>query len=263
MTNRPISFITASTNYGTMILNHHDFNVNAGSPSGYGLGFELLETGSYCQSDLDICKELLTSRRLYKGDGVVAIDGGANIGVHTLEYAKHMYGWGSVTGYEVQERIFYALAGNVAINNCSNATVKLIALNNYNGFIDVPVPDYNKNASFGSVSLKSTGAEDYGQNPTEKVKIPCITIDSLNLQRLDFMKLDIEGLEVSVLSAAKETIRRCKPAFFIERYENYSEGLEQLLFEQEYFVIYIQGINIVALHYQDPFLEEAKKWAAR
>jgi FkbM family methyltransferase len=51
----------------------------------------------------------------------VAIDCGANIGTHTIEWAKKMTGWGAVIGIEAQERIFYALAGNIAINNCFNA----------------------------------------------------------------------------------------------------------------------------------------------
>ena len=62
-----------------------------------------------------------TLRRRFHGDGVVAIDCGANIGVHTVEWAIAMTGWGSVVAIEAQERIYYALAGNIAINNCFNA----------------------------------------------------------------------------------------------------------------------------------------------
>ena len=49
------------------------------------------------------------------GDGVVAVDGGANIGVHTIEWATAMTGWGSVIAIEPQERIYYALAGTLWI----------------------------------------------------------------------------------------------------------------------------------------------------
>jgi FkbM family methyltransferase len=50
----------------------------------------------------------------------VAIDCGANIGVHTTQWARLMTGWGRVVAFEPQERIYYALAGNIAINNCFN-----------------------------------------------------------------------------------------------------------------------------------------------
>src|SRR5260370_16749261 len=39
----------------------------------------------------------------------------------TIEWAKRMTGWGSVLAIEAQERIYYALAGNIALNNCFNS----------------------------------------------------------------------------------------------------------------------------------------------
>ena len=68
-----------------------------------------------------LAREILALRRRHYGEGVLAIDCGANIGVHTIEWAKAMTGWGSVLAIEAQERIYYALAGNIAINNCFNA----------------------------------------------------------------------------------------------------------------------------------------------
>ena len=63
----------------------------------------------------------LHRRRQYFGDGVVLVDCGANIGVHTVECAVEMTGWGSVLAIAAQERLYYALAGNIALNNCFNA----------------------------------------------------------------------------------------------------------------------------------------------
>ena len=45
---------------------------------------------------------------------------GANIGVHTVEWARHMYGWGNVIAIEAQERLYYSLCGNISLNNCLN-----------------------------------------------------------------------------------------------------------------------------------------------
>jgi FkbM family methyltransferase len=52
---------------------------------------------------------------------VVALDCGANIGVHSVEWARLMKDWGSVIAVEAQERVFYALAGNLTLQNCFNA----------------------------------------------------------------------------------------------------------------------------------------------
>ena len=39
------------------------------------------------------------------------------------------------------------------------------------------------------------------------------TLDSLNVQKMDFVKIDVEGHELEVLEGAREAIKRCKPIF--------------------------------------------------
>jgi FkbM family methyltransferase len=67
----------------------------------------------------------------------LAIDCGANIGVQ----AKHMTDWGSVLAVETQERIYYALIGNIAINNCFNAVALNAAISDALGKLKIPGPD--------------------------------------------------------------------------------------------------------------------------
>jgi hypothetical protein len=117
---RKIAFISAATEHGTLIVNRFDQHL-LGQSNGYGVGFQLLETASYDGGEIDLALKLLDLRRQHHGDGVVAVDCGANVGVHTIEWARHMTGWGVVLAIEAQERIYYALAGNIAINNCFNA----------------------------------------------------------------------------------------------------------------------------------------------
>jgi FkbM family methyltransferase len=38
-------------------------------------------------------------------------------------------------------------------------------------------------------------------------------LDSLNIQKMDIVKIDVEGHELEVLEGARETIKRCKPIF--------------------------------------------------
>ena len=117
---RKIAFILASTDHGTLIVNRFDYRmVNA--TTGFGVGYSLLENSCYEPQEGSAAMQLLALRRQHFGDGVVAVDCGANIGVHTVDWAKGMTGWGSVVAIEAQERIYYALAGNISINNCFNA----------------------------------------------------------------------------------------------------------------------------------------------
>ena len=118
-TQRPIAFVLATTNHGSMLVNRHDYRIVG--QGGYGVGFQLLNTSSFDPDEVNIVLQLLQSRRKHYGEGVVALDCGANIGVHTIEWSKLMHGWGHVMAFEAQERVFYALAGNITLNNCFNA----------------------------------------------------------------------------------------------------------------------------------------------
>lgn len=87
---RKLGFIIAATDHGTMIVNR--FDQPFVKPNlGIGAGFQLLNKASYDPNEVGLMLDL---RREAYGDGVVAIDCGANLGVHTIEWAKHMTGWG-------------------------------------------------------------------------------------------------------------------------------------------------------------------------
>ena len=43
-----------------------------------------------------------------------------------------------------------------------------------------------------------------------------VALDTLQFDKLDFMKVDIEGMEEKALRGAKESIIRCKPVLYVE-----------------------------------------------
>lgn len=254
---QPTAFVVLSTGHGTMIVNRHDQAVFADG-SGYGVGYQLFTTSFFDKKDGEFISSLLSLRKNNFGDNIVVLDGGANIGVHTIEWARFMYGWGKVIAIEAQERVYYALAGNIAINNCFNAFAMNVALGSEVGKIDIPVPDYHKNSSFGSLELKQRQRNEYIGQPISYNKENCksvtmITIDSLELPRLDFIKLDVEGMEMEVLAGTKETILRCKPQMFIEHLKTDRTLLDNFLRQFEYKFIPI-GIDTLAIHKSDPCL---------
>ncbi|WP_252386901.1 hypothetical protein [Campylobacter jejuni] len=86
---RPLPFILAATNNGSMIINHLDRH---DTPQGsYGVGFQFLNYGSFDPEEIDLCINLLKLRREYYKDNVFAIDCGANIGAHTIKWAIEMH----------------------------------------------------------------------------------------------------------------------------------------------------------------------------
>ena len=144
---RPTAFVVVSTNHGTMLVNRHDYRL-VDENKGYGVGFQLLNSSAFDPQEVDLLLQVLELRKTAHGPGVIAIDCGANVGVHTVEWAKLMYGWGEVIAIEAQERIYYALAGNITINNCFNATALWAAVGESDGEIGVPRVNYFSPSTF-------------------------------------------------------------------------------------------------------------------
>jgi len=151
---RKVAFVIAATDHGTMIVNRFDYHITRDSRKiGFGVGFDLLGKGSFNPAEVNLVFRLLDLRRQHLGDGVVAIDCGANIGVYTVEWAKHMTGWGSLIAIEAQEWIYYALAGNIAINNCFNARAIHAAVAERQGTMKIPVLDQASAAPRASCTM--------------------------------------------------------------------------------------------------------------
>jgi FkbM family methyltransferase len=252
---RKIAFILAATDHGTLIVNRFDYRM-VSATEGYGVGFFLLESSSYEPREGSVAMQLLGLRRQHFGDGVVAVDCGANIGVHSVDWAKGMTGWGRVVAIEAQERIFYALAGNITINNCFNARAIHAAVGAQEGSLQIPVPNYRAPASFGSLELRLSGANefigqdiDYSEQNLATVRM--MTIDSLNLPRLDLIKIDVEGMEIEALEGAKATLQRFLPIIVVERLKVPTDALTAVLasYGYEWFAL---GLNFLAVHPSDP-----------
>jgi len=251
---RPVAFVLVSTDHGSMLVNRHDYRL-AGN-SGIGVGHQLLQKSSYDHNEVDLLLQLLEQRRQHFGDGVSAIDCGANIGVHTIEWAKLMHGWGEVIAIEAQERIFYALAGNITLNNCFNARAIWAAVGASSGSINIPVPDYFIPSSFGSMEIRETKstefigqALDYSSEGTRQIQM--ISIDDMALRRVDLIKIDVEGMEMEALEGANNTIQNFKPILFVENIKVNEKELNNFLSLRGYKIFPLRG-NSLAVHESDP-----------
>jgi len=257
---RPIAFVMVATHHGTMLVNRHDYQLVG--TSGFGIGYQILTTSSFDLAEVNLGLQLLKSRRDNFGDGVVALDCGANIGTHSIEWAKFMARWGEIVAFEAQERLFYALAGNITINNCFNARAIWAAVGAAEGTIGVPVPDYFAPSSFGSLEIRKKDKTeyigqhiDYSEASLQQTKM--ISIDSLGLKRVDFIKFDIEGMEMEALSGAIETIEKNKPQMLIEKVKSKENELLEFCNRRGYKTFPV-GFNFLAIHDSDPVCSKIK-----
>ena len=251
---RKIGFVLASTNHGTLIVNRFDYHMLSPG-NAYGVGHNLLDQSCYEPEELSLALQLLGYRRQYFGDGVVALDCGANIGVFTVEWARAMTGWGTVLAVEAQERLYYALAGNIAINNCFNAVAVHGAVSSESGILKIPNPNYFVPSSFGSLELRQREGNEFIGQPIDYAEdkmmpVNGVTIDSFALPRLDLIKLDVERMELAVLEGARQTIGRCLPIIVVEQLKTDAAALDAALAAHGY-RRYRAGLNLVAVHPSD------------
>lgn len=250
-----ISYVLASTHHGTFIINRNDENQNEQYGT-YGVGSKLFETGSFFQTDIDLLVSIL---RLKKQESagrrpVVAIDCGANLGVHTIEFARELEGVGNVISIEAQKPVYYALCGNIAINNCFNVDARNVAVGGVDGALRIPFVDYHKRSSFGSLELRKSDANEHiGQTVDYDAgyEVPLVKIDSLNQNAVDLIKIDVEGMEEETISGAVETLKNSTPVLFIEKIKSNFAGLESIFRSLKYDVHDV-GPNIIAVSQRDP-----------
>ena len=257
-TSRQIAFVLASTAHGAMILNRFDYRETTPG-RGIGVGMTLLTNSWYEPDEAATVATLLDARRQHFGDGVNVLDIGANIGVFTVEWAKHMAGWGRILAFEAQERIFHALAGNVALNNCSNARPFWAAVTRKPGVIRIPSLNYFAPGSFGSLELReSERNENIGQQVDYRqdrlVDVSAVSIDALGLDRLDLVKVDVEGMEMEVLEGGQRTIEQFRPILAVEGLKVDRAALKAFLDGFGYRT-FDAGMNVLAIHPADPTIE--------
>lgn len=176
--------------HGLMLTNRHDELV--------GRSIDLY--GEYSAGEAELFQQLVRP-------GHVAVEVGANIGAHTLLLSRRVGERGMVYAFEPQRVLFQMLCANLALNSRTNAVCRCEALGDRPGEIIVPPIDYSRDNDFAALRL--------GQFSTGE-RVPLVTLDSLNLPRCDFLKVDVEGEELAVIRGAVQTIVRCRPVLYMD-----------------------------------------------
>lgn len=232
-------FILASTAYGPMIINRLDT----------GVSWQLFTVGTHENEVVSFVMDLSTACFEQYSAGVHIVDIGANVGTCTVPWAKHCKGWGHVTAFEPQERIYYALAGNVALNNCMNVKAVHGAVSSLSGTIRVPRINYEVLSNFGGIAMREGllvhgPGQDLSYDKHEMDVVNCFALDDSKLSRLDILKIDVEGMEIDVLKGANATIGKLKPVVITEWLHCGKKTITSFLTNFKHFIL---GGNIVSV----------------
>jgi len=131
----------------------------------------------------------------------IIIEGGVYVGLHTIRFSD-LVPDGHVYSFEASKRNYDLAVNTINDNNINNVTLYNKAL-------------FSKNTEIYLAESWTPDQDTITINPTSK-KIEAVTIDSLNLPKVDFIKLDIEGGEFEALNGCINTITKFQPIITFE-----------------------------------------------
>jgi FkbM family methyltransferase len=185
---------------------------------------------------MEWCKQFCQS------DGVF-LDIGAHSGTYTVALAPYCQ---KVYSFEPQQWTFYALCGSVVLSGLKNVTCLQTALGSPDQVGEQVLHIVSEDG--GGSTLVKTSTEKVLQKEVVKV----VTLDSLGLQDICFIKMDVEDNEASVLEGSKKTLvsNNFPTILFESNSEDHLAGVRVVLAELAYQVINIRGTrNMYLAHH--------------
>lgn len=143
----------------------------------------------------------------------ISLDIGANVGFYSALLAPRSH---RVFSYEANPNLYPYLMNN--LYKYKNVSIMPFAVAQKSGEISFNVP-FDKAGDALSISgqggtlglfMAKTGVLSLS------VTVPTISVDTLALDHVGFLKIDVEGAEFDVLESAAATIKRCRPNIVIE-----------------------------------------------
>src|ERR1700761_3211592 len=143
---------------------------------------------------------------------LVSIDIGANRGIYSYLMRQHS---SSVVAFEPNP--IYA---DLVRRALKDVQVIEAAVSDHAGETVLRVPLSQPIAGMGTIEAENT----LENTPIQQFKISPLTLDSLQMLKMGFIKIDVEAHELATLRGAAATIERCLPNFLIEAEERHRKG---------------------------------------
>jgi len=176
--------------------------------------------------------------------GMIIVDIGAHIGTFTLLASKIVGEQGKVIAIEPEVHNFEQLKRNLELNRIKNVVPVNVALSDFNDKKDFFI-------------TKGSGCHSFSPMPGEKIidkiQVNVKTLDTLlqelNISKIDLIKIDAEGAEISVLKGAEKTLRANPHIKIIVAAEHYPSQVEEVcsFLNKKAFKTKILKDNIVAI----------------
>jgi len=163
--------------------------------------------------------------------GYIVVDGGANIGDYTQIFSRIVGASGQVLSFEPVPPTLEKLKSNIQNWRLLNVKTFSCALSNKNEQATIQLPG----GVSGYASL-SSHTETWGDSPVETFNVETCRLDDFaqfSFDRLDFMKLDLEGAEPLAVEGASSILSRFLPSLHVEFsplfMKDFDYGIEEFL----------------------------------
>jgi FkbM family methyltransferase len=218
----PNALITSD--YGPIIINLNDSQI----------GRHISEKGYWAQDDLRLIETLMNHLFETKSE-LTFYDIGANIGTHSLAVGKTFQSRVKIRAFEAQRQIFNMLCGTIALNGLDNVECHNLAVSGKAGeTLEISLPNYAERNNFGGLELMKALRSDNDSISKSGIQmVNTTTIDSYN-EPVDFIKMDIEGMEDQALFGAKKTLSTARPICFVEILKTDLDALVSLFTTYKY-----------------------------
>jgi FkbM family methyltransferase len=205
------------------------------------IGWHVVFFGSYEPESREIFRAVLPA-------GGVAVDVGANVGWHTLLMARLVGERGRVLAAEPNPSVRKRLEDHLKLNRLPQVDVIPFAIAEGEGTVEFYGPGA-EDADSGNGYVVTSAA--VGQRETVRVETRSLDaiLAATEIQRLDLIKIDVEGYEWPVFRGAEKVITRFRPHIVFEfnmEYASRGGGTSQLLddyFRRHRYKLYAIGRN--------------------
>lgn len=185
---------------------HHGLRVNL--YLGNDLSRQLFVAGCVDPNEFYLLDRVLAA-------GMVFLDVGANEGVYSMFAARKVGGSGAVYAFEPSVREFSRLHANLELNGLNHTTPIRCGLAGKAGTAQLQI------AGYGHEGHNTLGDFVYDSVECEGIEeIELMTLDEFvverGLPRVDVVKIDVEGAEISVLEGSLTTLSSSRPLLIVE-----------------------------------------------
>jgi len=194
------------------------------------LSDSLLITKEYEPVETNVIKGLVKP-------GDVVIDAGANIGYYTVLMSKIIGNGGKVYAFEPDKSCFDLLKKNCRLNRCYNVVL-----------INKALYDKEKEIKFYIDNEDNASNSIFKGKKTIEVKVQATTLDKEIKEKINFMKMDIEGAELKALTGGVKLLEDCnKIVMEVPEARKDYEDIKQLLIKNHYKIERLDEGNILCI----------------